>query len=187
MFSDHTLAGRVQNLREYYLTLYALQEKNHNTEYMLVHNEIKEKLKDCNSYTELGVNQGTTLCTAIFENIKKIRAYDHDLTPYNYAKELFDKWTKDGDIDYKIFQSDTLKCILEKTDMLFIDTCHYYKHLIQELKLHANKVNKYIICHDTNYRNCELKKALVEYIKNGEWKIITECKKDVGFITIERI
>ena len=67
MWSDHSLAKQVPNLREYYLTLYALQKKHHGDDYMLVHDEIKKRLADCESYTELGVNQGTTLCTAIFE------------------------------------------------------------------------------------------------------------------------
>lgn len=44
---------------------------------------------------------------------------------------------------------DTLKCDIEYTDVLFIDTWHCYDQLIAELTRHAPRVKKYIAMHDT--------------------------------------
>jgi hypothetical protein len=40
---------------------------------------------------------------------------------------------------------------IEDTELLFIDTLHTYQQLSSELKLHSEKVSKYIILHDTVY------------------------------------
>ena len=50
---------------------------------------------------------------------------------------------------YKFWQANNLEIEIEETDLLFIDTWHSYKQLKSELELHASKVKKYIILHDT--------------------------------------
>lgn len=67
MFSDWTIADRVNSLEEYNRALYDAQAEVHGSDYMLVHDEIKKHLADCESYTEFGVNQGATLATAMLE------------------------------------------------------------------------------------------------------------------------
>ena len=189
MFSDWTIADRVNSLEEYNRVLYDAQENAHGSDYMLVHDEIKKHLIDCKSYTELGVNQGATLVTAMLEDIKKIRAYDIKLAAYNPAKKFFDEYTKNNGTDYEIFQADTHKCVIDETDLMFIDTVHRYPHLTKELKLHGHKVRKYIVFHDTEISQGTpgLRVAVQEYVAaNPEWTIITDCKIDVGFMTIKR-
>jgi len=186
MISDLTIADSVSTLQEYYTRVYDLQSEAHKPEYMLVHEEIRERIKGCDSYTELGVNQGATLAIAILENIKTIRAYDIRLMPYNKAKHLFEAHTANNSINYNVTETDTLQCILDPVDVLYIDTLHHYDHLIKELVLHGSKVKKYIIFHDT-YAQPGLKKAVKEYVTtNKEWTIVTECDINVGFMTIER-
>ena len=51
--------------------------------------------------------------------------------------------------DFRFIQADVLKIEIEPTEILFIDTLHNYEQLIRELKLHASKVSKYLVFHDT--------------------------------------
>ncbi len=189
MFSDWTIAERVNSLEEYNKVLYDAQAKAHGLNYMLVHDEIKKQLTDCESYTELGVNQGATLATAMLEDVKKARAYDIKLDAYNPAKKFFDSYAKNNNVDYAIFEANTLKCDIEEVDLMYVDTVHRYSHLTQELARHGHKAKKYIIFHDTeiSYGTPGLRVAVEEYVvKNPEWQIITDCKIDVGFMTIKR-
>ena len=52
-------------------------------------------------------------------------------------------------IKVKFWHSDNAKIDIKRTDLLFIDTWHVYAQLKRELTKHRNKVNKYIIMHDT--------------------------------------
>ncbi len=175
-----------KDLRDYYKQLCKAQATAHKKEYLLVHNELDTLLKGCNSYTELGVNQGTTLAIALFNKIKTIRAYDITLELYNKARDHFNNYAATCNLDYKVFEADTLKTEIEPCDLLYIDTLHRYEQLKKELNLHGNKANKYIVFHDT-FAKPELKKAIKEYLKvNLDWKIITECDMNVGFMTIGR-
>jgi len=186
MISDLTIANTSTSLQEYYDSIYKLQSNAHGTEYMLVHDEIKEKLKHCDSYTELGINQGATLGIAFLNEVKVIRAYDIALNPYNVAREHFDKHATKHNIDLKVYESDTLKVDLDYVDLLYIDTRHTYEHLKKELTLHGDKAKKYIIFHDT-FAQHGLEQAVEEYVADNEyWEVITNCKINVGFMTIKR-
>jgi hypothetical protein len=67
---------------------------------------------------------------------------------YNKLQDVYDVANEFG-LDFRFIQANVLNIEIEETDLLFIDTCHTYKHLKEELKLHAHKVKKYIIFHDT--------------------------------------
>ena len=186
MISDLTIADSVNTLQEYYTRVYDLQSDAHKPDYMLVHDEIKERMKGCSTYTELGVNQGATLAAAMLENPKVVRAYDISLMPYNKAKRLFEIYAADNSINYKAMEDDTLRCVIEPVDVLYIDTLHRYDHLCKELARHGGKVKKYIIFHDT-FAQKGLKQAVQEYVqKNSEWTIVTDCQENVGFMTIAK-
>ena len=173
-------------LEEYYDKLYKLQSGAHGDDYMLVHDEIKNRLKDCNSYTEFGINQGATLAAAILENPSIVRAYDIKLGWYSDANLLFENYAGEHSIDYNVTEGDTLKFEIKPVDLLYIDTLHQYDHLTKELAIHAPRVNKYIIFHDTAAQ-VGLKKAVKEYVGiHKEWYIITDCNDNVGFMTIAK-
>lgn len=176
------------NLPEYYKKLYELQAGAHKPSYMLVHDEIRARLSEDKdyTYTELGINQGATLAAALLLNPPVVRAYDIKLGWYLDAQHLFEQYSNEKEIDYRAEEADSLAITLEPTDVLYIDTLHKYHHLIQELNLHANNVRKYIICHDTHAQK-GLKQAVTEFTqKNPEWTIVTDCKENVGFMTIKR-
>lgn len=186
MISDLTIADSVSTLQEYYDRVFILQSNAHNPDYMLVHAEIKEKMQECDSYTELGVNQGATLAVALLRNPKTVRAYDIALAPYNKAKCHFDEYANEHNVDLIVKEADTLTISLDEVDLLYIDTLHRYDHLTKELKLHGHKAKKYIIFHDT-FAQKGLKQVVEEYvITNKEWSIVTDCQENVGFMTIKR-
>ncbi len=173
-------------LEDYYAKLYKLQSDAHGTDYMLVHDEIKKRLQGCDSYTEFGINQGATLAAAMLENPTTIRAYDIKFGWYTQAVGLFQQYAAEHSIDYEATEINTLDCVIDSVDVLYIDTLHRHDHLVKELDAHGGKVNKFIIFHDT-FAQPGLKRAVQEYVAaNKEWTIVTECNVSVGFMTIER-
>lgn len=101
--------------------------------------------KECNHVTEFGV--GTVVSTwAWLIYPKTIRSYD-----LNFHANLSEVkiCCKEYNVDFIFIKVDTLKVEIEPTDLLFIDTLHCYRQLIEELRIHANKVKKYLIFHDT--------------------------------------
>jgi len=98
--------------------------------------------KECNHITEMGVRNVVSTWAFILRNPEKLVGIDiHTNENIEEAKFIYPKW------DFK--QADTTKIQIEQTDLLFIDTLHIYSQLKKELALHANKVNKYIVFHDT--------------------------------------
>ncbi len=172
-------------LEDYYAKLYKLQSDAHGADYMLVHDEIKKRLQGCDSYTEFGINQGATLAAAMLETPTTIRAYDIKFGWYTQAAGLFQQYAAEHSINYEATESDTLDCVINYVDVLYIDTLHRHDHLAKELHAHGNKANKFIIFHDT-FAQPGLKRAVQEYVAaNKEWTIVTECNVSVGFMTIE--
>jgi len=89
----------------------------------------------------------------------------------------------DGEkIEFVFFEEDTLKIDIQKTDLLFIDTDHVYKQLKAELELHAPKVKKYIILHDTSGpTGVDLKPAIDEFLEsNEEWRTLEHFTNNNG-------
>ena len=101
--------------------------------------------KECKSVVELGVCHGKST-RALLASGTKLRSYDVWIEPnvlelFEYAKE------KGNDVEY--IQKNSVKAEIDECDMLFIDSWHHYYQLRKELKLHADKVKKWIVMHDT--------------------------------------
>lgn len=177
---------KATNLQDYYDKLCRLQSDAHTPSYMLVHDEIVKRLTECESYTEFGINQGATLAAALLQSPPVVRAYDISLKWYNKSRHHFEQHAKDNKIDFKVFEEDTLKSTIEPADLLYIDTLHKYEHLRKELARHHDKVNNYIIFHDTTAKP-GLRRAVVEFVKvMPVWSIVSECKISVGYMTISK-
>jgi len=71
--------------------------------------------------------------------------------------------------------------------MLLIDSYHKAYHMQKELKVHANRVNKYIIAHDTRLPTTELDDCLTEFcFNNPGWKVIERGESNVGYMVLKR-
>lgn len=74
---------------------------------------------------------------------------------FNKIQDVYDV-ANDFCLNFKFIQANVLDVEIEETDLLFLDTWHSYKQLKAELKLHAPKVKKYLVFHDTTtYANID--------------------------------
>lgn len=101
--------------------------------------------KECEFVIEFGVCHGKSTRAFLASGVK-LRSYDVWIEPR--VLELFNHSRSIGN-DVQYIQSNTISIEIDECDMLFIDTWHHYYQLRKELKLHANKVKKYLVFHDT--------------------------------------
>ncbi len=112
---------------------------------------LKEYASKCDIVTELGVRWVVSTWALMAGRPKKLISFDiNHFGIYGVDPEILDKTAAEAGVDFKFYQENVLTTDkLESTDLLFIDTVHSYKQLKMELYLHAHKVAKYIIFHDT--------------------------------------
>ena len=96
--------------------------------------------KECSNITELGSRFGDSTIALLNSNPETMVSYD--LFKADFVDEIKQE-------NFEFITGDSLKITIEETDLLFIDTLHRYFQLYNELGLHAKKVRKYIILHDT--------------------------------------
>lgn len=99
---------------------------------------------ECEHITEMGVRYIVSTYALLMGKPKKMISYDIHMCRWEVVKDLVKE-----DTDFQFLIGNTLEIEIEPTDLLFIDTLHNYNQLKKELELHAKKVNKYIIFHDT--------------------------------------
>ena len=160
------------------------------------HVEILKALADEVSHvTEMGTATGISTRAFLVSNVK-LRSYDLMLD--ERVSQLFTIAQKIGkDVQYT--KADVLQIQIEETDFLFIDTWHVYDQLIEELRLHAPKVRKYIAFHDTQTYGTKgeirertgsngLLPAIIHYmIESGDqWKFKIHRTNNNGLTVIER-
>jgi hypothetical protein len=104
--------------------------------------------KECSHITEMGVRWVSSTWPLVYSNPKKIISYDIVTNP-NIIEVI--NLCNEYSVDYSFHERDVLQLEIEPTELLFIDTLHTYNQLISELKIHSNKVSKYIVLHDTDF------------------------------------
>jgi hypothetical protein len=134
----------------------------------------------CNTVTEFGVRHGQSTIAFLSGLPKngKLISYDIEETP-------FVKWLKKQNKSWEFQLKDSLKAIIEITDMIFFDTVHTYEQLIQELNIHASKAKKYLAFHDSQVSGIE--KAINEFLEKKTCKIIYKTSACNGLIVLEKI
>jgi hypothetical protein len=109
-------------------------------------NTIKQYAMKCKRVIEFGVYDCTSTWAMVASRPQWMRSYDIARRP---EVDEVEKITKLTGIDFKYINESTIETTIEECDMLFIDTCHMYDFLIMEMNRHHDKVNKYILIHDT--------------------------------------
>lgn len=95
---------------------------------------------------------------------------------------------------FRFHRADVLNVEIEPTDLLFIDTWHTYDQLSAELRLHAGKVRKWIVLHDTA-KHAEvgdggqkgLRPAIEEFLALGTFRVAEVYENNNGLTVLERI
>lgn len=163
---------------------------------------------ECETITEMGVRGIFSTWGWLACSPKKLTCYDiHDPAKWGGdIQSVYDTAEAYGlNFEFKI--ADVLKLEIEETDLLFIDTWHAYDQLKEELKLHSNKVKKYICFHDTtSYEFVDESKghentwegqstskgiwpSIEEFLEENKdiWQLKERFKNNNGFTIIERI
>lgn len=107
--------------------------------------------QECDHITEMGVRGIlSTWAWLACAPKNKFIAYDlYDPSHWGGDIQAVKDIAKSYGINFEFIKADILNIDIEPTDLLFIDTWHHYDQLKLELKLHPDKVKKYIILHDT--------------------------------------
>ena len=142
---------------------------------------------ECTHVTEFGTRTGVSTWAWIASKAKTIRCFDID-KEVDKGLEMHKEALKELDKDFTFTCVSTIadKLDIEPTDLLFIDTDHTYEQCSKELQMHAHKVKKYLIFHDTNLFK-DLNRAISEFIEaNKEWKIKEVLTNNNGLTVLER-
>jgi hypothetical protein len=179
----YTVTVSVEDITEFGFNYAKFMKSDINEHISVMHKYANE----CNHITEFGVRTGVSTWAWLASRAKIIRCFDIE----NIDKNLMFHYgsAKDTRKDFTFTCVSTIadKLDIEQTDLLFIDTAHTYEQCSQELKMHAHKVNKYLMFHDTTL--CpELNKAITEFLdKNLNWKVKEVFTNNNGLTILERI
>jgi hypothetical protein len=147
--------------------------------------------------TEFGVCTGVST-RAFLASPTILRSYD---IFHNSNVETLFNISRISGKDAQYIIANTLETEIDETDLLFIDTWHSYEQLKQELQMHAKKVRKYIVFHDTQLFGTQsepfmgkvgsngLLPAIIEFIieNHSKWKFKLHHTNNNGLTVIERI
>ena len=183
--------SHVKDIKEFYEELVSAQQGSHGKEYTEHHKALVKCAKECETIKELGVCQGATLAAMLMTNPKKIAGYDIAAYYFEPYMKHFEKYAEENNIDFSYNQmSSHDPASVSEVDMLHIDSLHQPDHLLQELKLHAPHVKKYIVFHDTaNFKGSKgLFKTIAHYITEieQEWTVVDHYIQRVGYTVIKR-
>lgn len=145
-------------------------------------------LKDCDSYRELGTNQGGSASIALLANLKYYELIDKGFSRYRTQQPLIADYLKNKDIQLVMHETSSLEVITDvSTDFLLVDSVHKYKHVKKEIEIYAPLTSKYIMFHDT-HGIPEVYKAVKEFLEiTTEWKEIEHYANGAGYTVLERI
>jgi hypothetical protein len=148
----------------------------------------------CDHTTEFGVRNCYSTAALLSGTKKEVISYDIEETnDINLLKKIHDipcKWT------FRKKSTSDKRVKIKKTDLLFIDTLHTYKQVNKELKIHSEKVDKYLIFHDTYSQwNTSLDvpgeegigRAIEEFMQsNPNWQTIYRVNFNHGLLILEK-
>ena len=176
-----------RDLQEFYDSIRWCHENAHGKDYTAQHDVIKLKASECQTYRELGIMQGATAAAAALAGYEKLHLIDIDIKSFLPFKSYF----SEANINLKLENKSSISFNtdqLEKVDFLLIDSLHLADHLRKELSIHASRVNKYILFHDTFVKK-ELQRVIDKFVKANyrEWTLVEYYQKNVGYTLIKRI
>jgi hypothetical protein len=146
----------------------------------------------CKTVTEFGVETGCSTMAFLMSDCKKVYSYDVIITPN--ARLVEETAHAEGRF-FRLFEKDNLKVKIRKTDMLFIDTDHWYGQIKAELEHHHSRVRKWILMHDTETFGLVnpfdgrpgMKAAIYEFMEaHPEWQIKEHHEVGHGLTVLEK-
>jgi cephalosporin hydroxylase len=144
----------------------------------------------CRHVTELGVGHAQSTRAFLRHDIE---LHSYEIQPYATTQEYFESARNSGR-NVTLHICSTLETEIEPTDMMLVDSYHSYEQVVQELKLHANKVRKYIFFHDTTLYGDRgqghergIWPAIDEFLSShSEWELLERRDNNNGMTLIGR-
>jgi hypothetical protein len=146
--------------------------------------------RQCRHVTEMGTHTGVSTTALLFAQPERLVCYDKVLLPPVERLQALAVPTR-----LTFHQADVLQVEIEPTDLLFIATWHVYEQLKEELRLHAGKVRRYIVLHDTttfgergeSEGHSGLWPAVEEFLSQGTFQVKGRHENNNGLTILEAL
>jgi GT2 family glycosyltransferase/predicted Zn-dependent protease len=146
--------------------------------------------KECRHVTEFGTGTGVSTTALLYAQPDKLICYDR--VKYPQVDRLL---ALAGRTEAVFHQKDVLWAEIEETDLLFLDTLHDYEQLTEELRLHAVKVRRYLVIHDTttsaDHGETEGRRgvwpAVEEFLARGTFRLKHRYTNNNGLAVLEAV
>lgn len=154
---------------------------------------IKSYAEQSQSAVEFGVHDCTSTWALMAGHPQRLTSYDIVRLP---EVNLVEQLAVNSGTEFKFVLGSSLEAQLDFTDLLFIDSYHSYEQLKQELQLHAGKIRKFILMHDTTifeftdqtYSGRGLWPAVAEFLaEHPEWRVKERFTHCHGLTVLERL
>jgi hypothetical protein len=152
---------------------------------------ISELTSQCNHVTELGV--GWAQSTRAFLR-HDVEIHSYEFMPQPGIREFFDE-AKNAGRNVTLHVDDTRKVNIAETDLMLVDSLHIYEQVQKELELHAGKVRKYLLFHDTTlfadrgeFGGKGIWPAVQEFMdSHSEWQLVERRTNNNGLTILKRV
>jgi hypothetical protein len=152
---------------------------------------LSDLTSQCNHVTELGV--GWAQSTRAFLR-HDIELHSYEFNPLPGIREFFSE-AKNAGRNVELHVADTRTVEIAETDLMLVDSLHVYEQVKTELELHAGKVKKYILFHDTTsfanngeFGGRGIWPAIQEFIdSHPEWQLTERRTNNNGLTTLTRV
>lgn len=146
----------------------------------------------CSVITELGINTGCSTLIFLLSACKKV--YSYNVIVSRNVSSVKQAADEDG-VFFKFINKDNLKTKMKMTDLLFIDTDHWYGQIKAELSHHHKRVRNWIIMNNTETfglmnpfdGRLGMRAAIFEFLEDHpEWQIKEHFEAGHGLTILER-
>jgi cephalosporin hydroxylase len=152
---------------------------------------LSDLTSECSHVTELGV--GWAQSTRAFLR-HDIELHSYEYKPHQEVLEYFEK-AKAAGRRVTLHVADTRQVEIAETDLMLVDSLHIYEQVTEELRLHAPKVRKYIVFHDTTtfadngeFGGKGIWPAVQEFIdSHPEWQMIERKTNNNGLTVLKKV
>ena len=144
--------------------------------------------QQCSHVTEMGTRAAVSTTALLFAQPETLTCYDLSKHPRVEVLRALAGRTR-----FTFHEADVLQAEIEETDLLFIDTWHVYGQLQKELQLHAPKVRRFIVLHDTTTFGSQgetaghagLWPAVEEFLTLGTFRLVRRYENNNGLTVLE--
>jgi len=152
---------------------------------------ISHLTSECKHATELGVGWAQST-RAFLRHDVEMHSYEYKPLP---GIEQFFADARAAGRNVTLHIADTREVEIAETDIMLVDSLHIYEQVQKELELHAGKVRKYLLFHDTTlfadqgeFGGRGIWPAVQEFIdSHPEWQLIDRRHNNNGLTILKRV